>query len=114
MAIISILFIIQFFIAENTYLPLDTFSFLVIIIGLGIFTCLCFVKISYDAITHPTPKHDPWDVIKCRVCNEFIVDCMCHPIPCPFCNDEYGFLQDWNVHLIKFHDKEIKKAVNAP
>ena len=44
-----------------------------------------------------------FDQVFCRRCESKIVDCKCHPSPCPFCDKEFGFTQDWNVHLIEFH-----------
>lgn len=112
MAIIGVLFIVQFFIAENTYLPLDIFSFLVIVISITIFVCICFVKMCYDAIIKPRPKYDFYEVVKCRICNYFLIDCTCHPLPCPYCDEVFGFSADWNKHLELFHKELIEKAVN--
>ncbi len=45
-----------------------------------------------------------WLQVHCRDCGLLIMDCMCKPIPCPFCDDVYfGFIQDWNIHLVGQH-----------
>ena len=50
------------------------------------------------------------DVIKCRKCEKIIRDCWCSPIPCPFCDDAFGFVQDWNIHLQQEH--KVKAVVS--
>ena len=44
-----------------------------------------------------------WEQVICRQCEKLTVDCDCNPIPCPFCDREFGFIQDWNVHLYMYH-----------
>jgi len=44
-----------------------------------------------------------WQQVKCRNCALLIESCQCKPIPCPFCDAEFGFTQDWNIHLNKVH-----------
>lgn len=48
------------------------------------------------------------DVVHCHKCNKTIRDCWCTPIPCPFCNEEFGFVQDWNIHLQKNHKDQLQ------
>lgn len=50
-----------------------------------------------------------YEVVTCRQCTSFIKDCKCVPIPCPFCDEEYGFSQDWNIHLMNMHKKELAR-----
>jgi len=54
-----------------------------------------------------------WNQVHCRKCELKIMDCMCQPIPCPFCDEEFGFSQDWNIHLIEFHKIGIDRENNA-
>jgi len=54
-----------------------------------------------------------YNQVLCRICELKIGDCQCHPMPCPFCDKEFGFSQDWNIHLIEVHKilgPEVKKA----
>lgn len=44
-----------------------------------------------------------YNQVLCRRCELKICDCKCQPIPCPFCNEEFGFTQDWNIHLLEEH-----------
>jgi len=44
-----------------------------------------------------------YNQIWCRKCFKLIQDCYCQPIPCPFCEEEILFVQDWNAHLTKKH-----------
>lgn len=44
-----------------------------------------------------------YDRVICRVCSLTVKDCKCSPLPCPFCDESFGFVQDWNVHLREFH-----------
>ena len=55
--------------------------------------------------------------IHCRKCELKILDCRCNPIPCPFCHAEFGFTQDWNIHLIEDHNiinTEIDTRLDEP
>jgi hypothetical protein len=52
-----------------------------------------------------------YNVIHCRVCHNTVKECQCSPIPCPFCDMEFGFTQDWNIHLQANHNKEIIEAL---
>jgi len=45
----------------------------------------------------------------CRICKAKVKDCACHPIPCPFCKEEFGFTQDWNIHIQNNHKNKLKK-----
>lgn len=45
-----------------------------------------------------------YNQVHCRKCELKILDCRCNPIPCPFCDAEFGFTQDWNIHLIDDHN----------
>ena len=57
-----------------------------------------------------------YDQVQCRVCESKIKDCRCHPLPCPFCPEEFGFSQDWNIHLINDHhigpEVKVRKESN--
>ena len=48
-----------------------------------------------------------YEVIQCRQCSLVLQDCKCHPLPCPFCNEEFGFSQDWNIHLMEKHQDQL-------
>lgn len=47
-----------------------------------------------------------YDQVKCRKCWVLVKDCTCKPTPCPFCDEEFGFIQDWNIHLRNVHKIE--------
>lgn len=48
-----------------------------------------------------------YNQVFCKKCNKLIEDCQCKPIPCPFCDDEFGFGQDWNIHLDEVHGVDM-------
>lgn len=46
---------------------------------------------------------------RCRKCWVQIQYCTCRPIPCPFCEKEEFWVQDWNVHLNEKHEGIMRK-----
>lgn len=56
--------------------------------------------------------NQPWQVLECPKCKLTLENCKCHPIPCLFCKEEYGSVQDWNVHIDELHDQQFRDAVN--
>lgn len=51
-----------------------------------------------------------WNTYKCRKCYDLIHDCLCELKPCPWCNYETLWIQDWNVHMMEKHSPELKRA----
>jgi len=45
----------------------------------------------------------------CRICKKQIQYCVCKYNPCPFCEAEFGFVQDWNIHLYENHPEIMTK-----
>ena len=50
-----------------------------------------------------------YNQITCRKCRLLIEDCQCKPTPCPFCFDEYFWINEWNNHLSTNHKKIQRK-----
>ncbi len=49
-----------------------------------------------------------YNQVWCRKCFKLIQDCRCKPIPCPFCEEEIWFVQDWNAHLDEKHQELLE------
>ncbi len=51
-----------------------------------------------------------WNTYKCRKCYKLIQDCKCELIPCPWCDYETMWTQDWNAHMINEHPDRLKES----
>lgn len=54
-----------------------------------------------------------WEKHNCPNCEQKLHECKCDLNYCPFCDAKFGFVQDWNVHLIKNHQKELQPHDNV-
>lgn len=51
-----------------------------------------------------------WEKYHCLNCKKTIGLCDCDLLYCPFCDAKFGFVQDWNIHLIKTHERQLQTS----
>lgn len=116
--IIALVVLFTYYELDSMVLHLNIILFLVIEASLAIFVIIAMMKISWDArkpkqddMNKFLQKYKPWEILKCPQCKLTVEDCNCHPVPCLFCSEVFGFTQDWNIHLTEVHEKEFREAV---
>lgn len=87
-------------------LPMLIFGFTMCMLGLYLGMC---VQLSRQKEKDGERKLVFYDTVKCRVCSKTVKECLCYPLPCPFCSAEFGYAQDWNHHLRENHKDRLEE-----